>query len=128
MPDRSTPESILQRGLDIEGPEERAAYLDKVCADDPGLCDEIESLMAAHFAAGAFMDLLAEPVSAGSLSVSRRTKNFVWRNRRGLLSAALLAGLAVAAVIWLGFPACFGATRGRQTGGDFRVTQPWETG
>ena len=101
MPDRPTPESILQRALGIEGPEECAAYLDKVCADDPALCDEIESLMAAQFAADAFVDLLAEPAGAGSTSVSRRTKNFVRRNRRGLLSAALLAGLAVAAVIWL---------------------------
>ena len=59
MPDRPTSESILQRALGIEGSEERVAYLDEACADDPGLCDEIESLMAAQFAADAFMDLLA---------------------------------------------------------------------
>ena len=39
MPDRPTPDTILQEALDLVGPEERAANLDEVCADDAALCN-----------------------------------------------------------------------------------------
>ena len=55
-------DTILQEALELSDLKERAAYLDKACGDDEALRGEIESLLAAHFAADAFMDTLADPL------------------------------------------------------------------
>lgn len=55
MPDRPSLEIILQAALEIAGPEKRARYLDEVCRGDPGLREEVDSLVAAHFADESFM-------------------------------------------------------------------------
>lgn len=62
MPNQSTPEIILHAALEIPGPLERAAYLDESCGGDRALREEVESLIAAHFADETFMASLAEPL------------------------------------------------------------------
>jgi len=69
-------EDLFQAALDCE-PERRAALLEASCHDDPGLRDEVESLIAAHeeapfptmLAAGLeaarLLDQVAEPAPAG---------------------------------------------------------------
>ena len=62
MAENHSAETILQEALELSDLQERAAYLDEACGDDEALRGEIESLLAAHFAADAFMDTLADPV------------------------------------------------------------------
>ncbi len=62
MPNQPTPEIILHAALEIPGPQERAAYLDESCGGDQDLREEVESLIAAHFADETFMSLLADPL------------------------------------------------------------------
>ena len=45
-----TDESIFAAALAIGSPAERAAYLDRACAADPGLRRQVEELLAAHVA------------------------------------------------------------------------------
>jgi serine/threonine protein kinase/WD40 repeat protein len=45
-----TDESVFAAALDIPGPAERAAYLDRVCAGNPALRREVEELLAAYAA------------------------------------------------------------------------------
>jgi tRNA A-37 threonylcarbamoyl transferase component Bud32 len=60
VPNQSTLEIILQAALEIPGSLERAAYLDESCGGDQALREEIESLIAAHFADETFMEPLAD--------------------------------------------------------------------
>ena len=46
---------ILEQALDLP-PDQRAAFLDRACAEDPALRAEIEGLLAADSKAGAFLD------------------------------------------------------------------------
>ena len=62
MPNQPTLEIILQAVLEIPGPQERAAYLDESCGGDHALREELESLIAAHFADETFMEPLADPL------------------------------------------------------------------
>jgi serine/threonine protein kinase len=62
MPNQPVPEIILQAALEIPNPRERAAYLDEACGGDHALRDEIESLIAAHFADETFMSSMADPL------------------------------------------------------------------
>ncbi len=48
-------------------PQERAAYLDEVCAADPSLRAEIESLIASHEQPGSFIEQPAFEVDTGQL-------------------------------------------------------------
>ena len=50
-----SPEAILAAALEVTGAAERRAYLDRACAGDAGLRQEVESLLAAHEQAGGFM-------------------------------------------------------------------------
>jgi len=61
-PDQTTLEIILHAALEIPDPQERAAYLDESCKGDQVLRDEVESLIAAHFADGTFLEPLADPL------------------------------------------------------------------
>lgn len=49
------PEIIMEKALEIQGSEERAAYLDTTCGGDAALREEVESLIAAHLEDDTFM-------------------------------------------------------------------------
>ncbi len=53
--DQASEETLLERALGFESAEERAAYLKGACADNSQLRAEVESLVQAHHAAGAFL-------------------------------------------------------------------------
>jgi serine/threonine protein kinase/tetratricopeptide (TPR) repeat protein len=62
MTEPSLPEeSLFARALEIESAAERAAFLDRACADNPALRAELEALLRAHEQSG---DLLDMPESA----------------------------------------------------------------
>jgi serine/threonine protein kinase len=62
MPPQLTLEIILQEALEIPGLQERTAYCDEACGGDLALREEVESLIAAHFAADTFMEPMANPL------------------------------------------------------------------
>ncbi len=62
VPNQPAPEIILLAALEIPGPQERAAYLDESCTGDPALREEVESLIAAHFADETFLEPFADPL------------------------------------------------------------------
>jgi serine/threonine protein kinase len=62
VPNQPSPEIILHAALEIPGPQERAAYLEESCTGDRALREEIEMLIAAHFADETFMEPLADPL------------------------------------------------------------------
>jgi hypothetical protein len=47
---------LFLQALDITDPAERAAFLDRVCADHPDLRQQLEELLKAHEQAGPFLD------------------------------------------------------------------------
>src|SRR5262245_18937111 len=55
---------IFQAAVELPGAE-RKAYLADVCADDPSLLAEVESLIKAHEQTGSFMDTPAFDLAAG---------------------------------------------------------------
>jgi eukaryotic-like serine/threonine-protein kinase len=62
MPLQPTLAIILQTALEIADVRERTAWLDGECGGDPVLREEVESLIAAHFADETFMSPLADPL------------------------------------------------------------------
>jgi len=54
-----TPETLLAAALEITGGAERRAYLDRACAGNETLRQEVESLLAANEQAGVFMSAQA---------------------------------------------------------------------
>src|SRR4051794_3200067 len=48
--------SIFFAAIEISDPAERAAYLDRACADDGGLRGQVDALLTAHGRTGSFMD------------------------------------------------------------------------
>lgn len=62
MPNQPTPEIVLHAALEIPGPQERSAYLDESCGGDQALREEVEMLIAAHFADETFMEPLDHPL------------------------------------------------------------------
>lgn len=62
MNEKPSPDIILQEALEIVDSHKRAEFLNQVCGTDEVLREEIESLLAAHFAADdSFMDTLFNP-------------------------------------------------------------------
>jgi serine/threonine protein kinase/WD40 repeat protein len=49
-------ETLFVQAIEIESAAERAAYLDRACANDPALRLELEQLVADHFRAGTFLE------------------------------------------------------------------------
>jgi hypothetical protein len=49
-------EKVFTAAVEIESPNERAAYLRTACDDDPDLRARVEGLLAAHGAAGEFLE------------------------------------------------------------------------
>lgn len=62
MQEPPTAETILLAALEIPGARERAAYLDASCGNNHALREEVESLIAAHFADVTFMNSPAAPL------------------------------------------------------------------
>src|SRR5512139_2835274 len=60
-----SPETLLATVLEISGDAERRAYLERACGSDAALREEVESLLAAHAAAGEFLQHSA-PRGAGA--------------------------------------------------------------
>ncbi|MHC4402003.1 MAG: hypothetical protein ACYTG0_20215 [Planctomycetota bacterium] len=60
-PDPKSPETIFGEAIAIESPEDRAAFLDQACQDDPELRRELEKLVMDHFRAGDFLENPAVP-------------------------------------------------------------------
>src|SRR5262249_56022618 len=47
--------TVVRAALDMEGPAERAAYVDRACGDDTGLRGRVEGLLNAHEQPAGFM-------------------------------------------------------------------------
>ncbi len=60
MSEQETPENILFSALDFKGTQERSAFLDASCGNNHALRQEVESLIASHFADETFMNSPAE--------------------------------------------------------------------
>ncbi len=60
-PDPKSPETIFGEAIAIELREDRAAFLDQACQDDPDLRRELEKLVRDHFRAGDFLENPAVP-------------------------------------------------------------------
>src|SRR6516165_69932 len=57
---------LFAAALEIDAPEERAAYLDRACGGDDAMRARVEALLRAHERAGNF---LAAPSVAGSATL-----------------------------------------------------------
>ena len=55
-----SPLAIFSEALELDSPEDRAAYLDGVCADEPALRALVEQLLSVHGRAGSFLESPAE--------------------------------------------------------------------
>src|SRR4051794_7690970 len=49
-------ESILAEAVEIASSDERQLFVDRACAGDPGLLNEVERFIANHFRAGSFLE------------------------------------------------------------------------
>ena len=58
------PESIFGQAIEIPSAEDRTAFLDRVCQNDPGLRQELEKLVGDHFRAGQFLEKPAAQLMA----------------------------------------------------------------
>ena len=95
-------DDLFQAALDCE-PERRAALLEASCHDDPGLREEVESLIAAHeeapfptvpaarLEAARILDEAAEPTSAGRRIGSYRVERELGRGGMGRVYLATRA-------------------------------------
>jgi serine/threonine protein kinase len=54
--DRPDLDSLFLAALEIDSPEERAAFLTRACGDDVSLRAEVEKLLASHRVAGSFLE------------------------------------------------------------------------
>jgi WD40 repeat protein/serine/threonine protein kinase len=71
--DASSAETIFARAIEIAAPEERAAYLERACPDDPDLRGEVAQLVSDYFRAGKFLEKpAAQIVAASAEPVSER--------------------------------------------------------
>jgi tetratricopeptide (TPR) repeat protein len=57
-------EALFEAALNCRTPAERAAYLDRACAGQPELRQQLEVLLAAHDRSGAFLETPATPIDA----------------------------------------------------------------
>jgi hypothetical protein len=54
MPETDHAETVVAAALALKSAGERAAYLDRACADDPALRQRVEALLHAHAKHGRF--------------------------------------------------------------------------
>jgi WD40 repeat protein/serine/threonine protein kinase len=64
--------SLFLAALDIEGPAECSAFLDRACHDDPALRAQVEQLLKAHEQPGRFMDRPALTMTTADEPVRER--------------------------------------------------------
>src|SRR5437667_10301954 len=57
-------EAVFERAIELESPEDRAAFLDQACGNDPELRGKLEKLVLDHFRAGAFLEKPAAHIVA----------------------------------------------------------------
>jgi WD40 repeat protein/serine/threonine protein kinase len=55
-PDARNADTIFAQAIEIASPQERAAFLENACANDPELRREVEKLVADYFRAGGFLE------------------------------------------------------------------------
>ena len=60
-------ETVFAEAIEIASPQERAAFLDRACQEDPGLRQEVEKLVVDHFRAGQFLEHPVAQISAPTL-------------------------------------------------------------
>jgi len=63
-------DTIFAQAIEIASTQERAAFLENACANDPELQREVEKLVADHFRAGEFLE---RPVARISVAAPRST-------------------------------------------------------
>src|SRR5262245_36606572 len=56
MAERNHAETIFAEAIEIASPEDRAAFLDRACLQNPALRQEVEKLVVDHFRAGEFLE------------------------------------------------------------------------
>src|SRR5215468_2930483 len=61
MSEPSSEQSLFLHAIGLPSPADRAAYLDEVCRDNPGLRAELEALLAAHDRLGGGLPPTAGP-------------------------------------------------------------------
>src|SRR5713101_9872427 len=59
--DLPNPETVFAQAIEIESPEDRAAFLDQACTNHPEMRREVEKLVVDYFRAGEFLE---KPVPA----------------------------------------------------------------
>src|SRR5437870_6359855 len=65
--DLLNPETVFAQAIEIESSEDRAAFLDQACGNEPELRREVENLVVDYFKAGRFLERpLAERQTAGA--------------------------------------------------------------
>ncbi|HEX6813100.1 MAG TPA: tetratricopeptide repeat protein [Planctomycetota bacterium] len=57
--------AVFDEAVEITSPDERRNYLDRACADAPGLRQQIEALLAAYADAGSFLETPPDPPRDG---------------------------------------------------------------
>src|SRR5437899_1768714 len=62
--DLPNPETVFAQAIEIESPEDRAAFLDQACTHHPELRREMEKLVVDYFRAGNFLEKPAVPILA----------------------------------------------------------------
>lgn len=62
MEHKPAPEMIMERALEIQGLEERAAYVASACSGDDAMRAEVESLIAAYLEDDTFMTAAVDPL------------------------------------------------------------------
>ena len=63
-------EKVFTTAVEIKSPNERATYLQTACSDDPDLRARVEGLLAAHRAAGKFLEPVAVTPHTAAHAVS----------------------------------------------------------
>src|SRR5437667_7657560 len=57
-------EAVFERAIELDSPEDRAAFLDQACGNDPELRRKLEKLVLDHFRAGEFLEKPAAHIVA----------------------------------------------------------------
>lgn len=70
---------LFTSALAVTAPADRAAFLDQACSADPELRERIDALLAAHAAAGSFLELPDEEATTPFVALSERPGTTIGR-------------------------------------------------